>query len=458
MKDQDVRDFLLGWLFVYGGTRPKAHTSVVGLQTRENLCPEQMPAVNWDIVIAVRLLNLILVVLELDNKSFRADPSDFEDICDVRHSIDFLKVEVYIIRRLRKSKHKVVHFNRIYTRLVNNGNPLDLQKLRCSGNFQGLTFTLQIETLRHKLVCILQGPFVALHLVYDMDMLAFSGCTHDCTVEKEYGRVKACTHSQHPISIESEMVVCIASCKRGHSSENMPNSSWSGPFFLVSPSGSMTVFVPKPSSNAINASVKDLYYKQEIDILHYLGVGQHSQLQWTYATSEERLATLKAAFSHNHSSQMGVLDFIDTSIQFSTWYELISTSQGLNLDGPKLFIVRITIEWGYRDKLVLVFGKGIKRCHNDQKWLLLHKQFSYLFGNAPDWLLPMTIFCPLYKHKLRSVNNEELHEREKPWSSKDLKYLIVILRRALWQLFGVIYSAHFGFENRAPTFLLMLRH
>ncbi|KAK8705392.1 hypothetical protein V6N13_048995 [Hibiscus sabdariffa] len=151
------------------------------------------------------------------------DPSDFEDIYDVGHSIDFLKVEVYIIRRLPKrfsgkygfealemplvswanekycieqilllfSKHKVVHFNRIYTRLVNNGNPLDLQKLRCSGNFQGLSFTLQIETLRHKLVCILQGPFVALHLVYDMDMLAFLGCTHDCTVEKEYGRVKA---------------------------------------------------------------------------------------------------------------------------------------------------------------------------------------------------------------------------------------------------------------------------
>ncbi|KAK8579652.1 hypothetical protein V6N12_069966 [Hibiscus sabdariffa] len=242
-----------------------------------------MPAVNWDIVIAVRLLNLILVVLELDNKSFRADPSDFEDICNVGHSIDFLKVEVYIIRRLPKrfsgkygfealemplvswpnekycieqilllfSKHKVVHFNRIYTRLVNNGNPLDLQKLRCSGNFQGLTFTLQIETLRHKLVCILQGPFVALHLVYDMDMLAFLGCTHDCTVEKEYGRVKACTHSQHPISIESEMMVCIANCKSGHSSENMPNSSWSGPFFLVPPSGSMTVFVPKPSSNAM---------------------------------------------------------------------------------------------------------------------------------------------------------------------------------------------------------------
>ncbi|KAK8560271.1 hypothetical protein V6N12_013070 [Hibiscus sabdariffa] len=238
MKGQDVTYYLLGWLFVYGGTRPKSHTSAVGLQTRENLCPEQMPAVNCDIVIVVRLLNLILVVLELDNKSFSADPSDFEDICNVRHSIDFLKVEVYIIRRLPKrfsrkcgfealemplvswpnekysieqilllfSKHKVVYFNRIYTHLVNNGNPLDLQKLRCSGNFQGLPFTLQIETLRHKLVCILQGPFVALHLVYDMDMLAFLGCTHDCTVEKEYGRVKSCTHSQHPISIESERV------------------------------------------------------------------------------------------------------------------------------------------------------------------------------------------------------------------------------------------------------------
>lgn len=84
------------------------------------------------------------------------------------------------------SKYKVVHFNRTDTRLANNGISLNLQKLRCRVNFQGLKFTPQIETLGYKLVRILQerGPFVALHLRYEMDMLAFLGCTHGCTVEE----------------------------------------------------------------------------------------------------------------------------------------------------------------------------------------------------------------------------------------------------------------------------------
>lgn len=84
------------------------------------------------------------------------------------------------------SKHKVLHFNKTDARLANNGLPLELQKLRCHVNFQALKFTPQIEALGYKLVRILQanGPFVALHLRYEMDMLAFSGCTHGCTQEE----------------------------------------------------------------------------------------------------------------------------------------------------------------------------------------------------------------------------------------------------------------------------------
>lgn len=83
-------------------------------------------------------------------------------------------------------KHKVIHFNRTDTRLANNGLPLAHQWLRCRVNFQGLKFTPQLEALGAKLVRILQqrGPFVVLHLRYEMDMLAFSGCTHGCTEEE----------------------------------------------------------------------------------------------------------------------------------------------------------------------------------------------------------------------------------------------------------------------------------
>ncbi|XP_020881186.1 LOW QUALITY PROTEIN: uncharacterized protein At1g04910 [Arabidopsis lyrata subsp. lyrata] len=178
----------------------------------------QMRAAICDMVTVARLLNLTLVVPELDKKSFWADPSDFEDIFDVKHFIDSLRDEVRIIRRLPKryskkygyklfemppvswsndkyylqqvlprfSKRKVIHFLRSDTRLANNGLSLDLQRLRCRVNFQGLRFTPPIEALGSKLVRILQqrGSFVALHLRYEMDMLAFSGCTHGCTEEE----------------------------------------------------------------------------------------------------------------------------------------------------------------------------------------------------------------------------------------------------------------------------------
>jgi hypothetical protein len=92
------------------------------------------------------------------------------------------------------SKRKVLHFNKTDARLANNGISIDLQKVRCRVNFQALKFTPEIESLGYKLVRILQerGPFVALHLRYEMDMLAFSGCTHGCTKEeaKELKRLR----------------------------------------------------------------------------------------------------------------------------------------------------------------------------------------------------------------------------------------------------------------------------
>lgn len=80
----------------------------------------------------------------------------------------------------------MIHFNKTDARLANNGLPLELQKLRCHVNYKALKFTTQIESLGNKLIDILraEGPFVALHLRYEMDMLAFSGCTHGCLDEE----------------------------------------------------------------------------------------------------------------------------------------------------------------------------------------------------------------------------------------------------------------------------------
>ena len=83
-------------------------------------------------------------------------------------------------------KYKIVHLNRTDARLANNGQPLEIQKLRCRVNFSGLRFTPQIEELGRRVVKLLRqnGPFLVLHLRYEMDMLAFSGCTQGCNIEE----------------------------------------------------------------------------------------------------------------------------------------------------------------------------------------------------------------------------------------------------------------------------------
>ncbi|KAK9054422.1 hypothetical protein SSX86_025500 [Deinandra increscens subsp. villosa] len=179
----------------------------------------QMRSAICDMVAIARYLNVTLIVPELDKTSFWADPSDFEDIFDVDHFITSLRDEVRILKQLPPrlktrvelgivhtmppvswsdisyyhnqilpliQKYKVVHLNRTDARLANNGQPLELQKLRCRVNFSALRFTSQIEELGRRVVKLLRqnGPFLVLHLRYEMDMLAFSGCTQGCNTEE----------------------------------------------------------------------------------------------------------------------------------------------------------------------------------------------------------------------------------------------------------------------------------
>lgn len=80
-------------------------------------------------------------------------------------------------------KYKVLHLNRTDARLANNVLPLEIQRLRCRVNYSALKFTSQIEELGRRVIRMLRqnGPFLVLHLRYEMDMLAFSGCTQGCT-------------------------------------------------------------------------------------------------------------------------------------------------------------------------------------------------------------------------------------------------------------------------------------
>ncbi|KAA8531179.1 hypothetical protein F0562_005907 [Nyssa sinensis] len=98
---------------------------------------------------------------------------------------------------------------------------------------------------------------------------------------------------------------------------------------------------------------------------------------------------------------------------------------------------RVMTVLAYRTELVPVLWNIMKQCHENQKWSSLSEQSAYLPGDAPGWLLPLAVFCPVYKHMLMIVDNEEFYEQEKPLSLKDIRCLIVILRQALWQILWV---------------------
>lgn len=173
-----------------------------------------------DAVVVARILNATLVVPELDHHSFWKDDSDFFHIFDVDWFISTLLKDVAIVKRVpdkvmrsmekppytmrvpRKStpdyyldqvlpilfRRKVVQLTKFDYRLANNLDE-DLQKLRCRVNYHALRFTKPIRELGQRLVMKIRSManrFIAVHLRFEPDMLAFSGCYYGGGEKERY--------------------------------------------------------------------------------------------------------------------------------------------------------------------------------------------------------------------------------------------------------------------------------
>ncbi|KAM0925704.1 hypothetical protein ACQ4PT_004029 [Festuca glaucescens] len=210
--------FVLGFVSLFTGhIVTDADWSRIRSRWRSNQVRTNGPIDIWkssfqiiDAVVVARILNATLVVPELDHHSFWKDDSDFSDIFDVDWFISYLSRDVTVVKRIpyevmtsmdklpwtmrapRKSmpefyvdevlpilmRRRALQLTKFDYRLTGELDE-ELQKLRCRVNFHALRFTRSIQTLGRKLVRRLRtmsSRYVAIHLRFEPDMLAFSGC------------------------------------------------------------------------------------------------------------------------------------------------------------------------------------------------------------------------------------------------------------------------------------------
>ncbi|GAB4851887.1 GDP-fucose protein O-fucosyltransferase 1 [Ancistrocladus abbreviatus] len=190
---------------------PPSHTNGY-LRVRCNGGLNQQRSAICNAVLAARIMNVTLVLPELDANSFWHDDSGFQGIYDVEHFIKTLQYDVRIVESIpeihkngktkklkgyqlrpprdapiswyktvalqKMKEHGAIYLTPFSHRLAEEIDNPEYQRLRCRVNYHALRFKPHIMELSDSIVNRLraQGHLMAIHLRFEMDMLAFAGC------------------------------------------------------------------------------------------------------------------------------------------------------------------------------------------------------------------------------------------------------------------------------------------
>lgn len=190
-----------------------------------------------DAVVVARILNATLIVPFLDHESFWRDSSNFSDVFDVDWFIASLAPDVNILKeipaRLRITREMLYstraprrsepeYYTRYILPLLKRKKAIRLtkfdyrlassleegvQKLRCRVNYNALQFTEAIAIAGRSIVRRLRqkgGRYIALHLRFEPDMLAFTGCYYGGgeKEQRELGELRKRWTTLSPLKLE----------------------------------------------------------------------------------------------------------------------------------------------------------------------------------------------------------------------------------------------------------------